>query len=307
MPRILVIGSSNIDLISTLNRLPKPGETLAIDQIQMAFGGKGANAAVAAARLGAEVTMVGCVGEDDFGPMIRRSLEAEGVNCTHLRSVPGGSGMANILLQKETRQNSIMIAAGANAAVTLPDDPGLFRAGDTLLLQLEIPMPTVLAAARQAKAAGMTVILDPAPAPDQISDELLALCDFLTPNETELATLTGLPTESPEQIVAAAKVLLQRGVSHVVTTRGGEGATLLNAGHYEHFAPYRITPIDTTAAGDTFTAALGVFLAEGDALNTAIEGAIIAGALACTKLGAQPSLPYRQAVQTIREALSGAI
>jgi ribokinase len=289
---VLVIGSINMDVVTPIEHLPKPGETIMAGDVQLIPGGKGANAAVAAARLGANVRMVGAVGGDAFGKTLKNNLRLEQIDCGLVVELPGqASGTAVILLDSGAGQNSIMVSSAANAHVTPPLDAALYEWGDVLMLQLEIPILTNIRAAQLASKSGVTVILDPAPALADLPDELFAACDIFLPNETELATLTGMPVQTIPQIAEAADRLLSRGGKHIIVTLGSRGAYWITNGHSQHFPTKTVTVVDTTAAGDSFAGALAAAMASGRDLAQSIPFALAAGSLACTRLGAQPSIP----------------
>ena len=299
-PRLIVVGSSNTDMIVRAERLPLPGETVLGGDLSIAAGGKGANQAVAAARLGAQVTFVARVGQDMFGQQALDNFRREGVDVQYLVADPEAPSGVALIVVGPGGQNIIAVAPGANGRLTPADvaaaQPALAQAR-VMLLQLEIPLPTVLAAAEAGRAAGLTVILNPAPA-QPLPDELLAVVDLLTPNESEAALLSGSPT--PE---AAAAALLQRGVGGVIITLGEAGA-LVAAGAA---APRRIPgfpsqAIDTTAAGDAFNGGLATALARDQGIAAAVRYAHAVAALSVTRLGAQPSLPKAGEVeQFLRE------
>ncbi len=286
---IIVIGSSNTDLIVRAVNLPAAGETVLGGDLTTAPGGKGANQAVAAARLGAPVTFVARLGQDMFGQQAAAGLAAEGLDLTYLlRDEAAPSGVALIVVDA-AGQNLIAVAPGANGRLTPADvaaaQPAL-AAARVMLLQLEIPLATVLAAARAGRAAGLIVILNPAPA-QPLPPELYPLLDYLTPNEHEAAALTGQADPA-----AAAQVLLQWGVRAVVITLGAEGALVATGpGAGERVPGFSVTAVDTTAAGDAFNGGLAVALAQGAALPTAVRYAHAVAALSVTRPGAQPSLP----------------
>jgi ribokinase len=304
MSHVLVIGSANMDVIAPLQRMPSPGETILIEDVRLVPGGKGANAAVSAARLGADVRFIGCVGDDAFGRTLRNGLIDEGIDCEHLGISTRGSGTAVILLNRADAQNAIMVGPGANHELTLPGDDALFRWADILMLQLETPIGVNIEAVRRARACGLKVILDHAPATSDLPNELLYGVDILSPNENELATLAGRPVSGIEDAIAAADVLYERGVNELVVKLGDKGALRYTGTGHEHFQSTPVKPVDTTAAGDAFTGALAVSIADGDSMPDAIRLACLAGALACTKLGAQPSLPTRAQVQAYAAELS---
>jgi ribokinase len=295
---ILVFGSINMDLVCRVDRLPLPGETLPGSAFFSAPGGKGANQAAACARLGAEVKLIGRVGEDVFGSSLREGLHGCGVDVCHVTVIPGASGVALITVDRNG-ENSIVIVPGANGQVGGPDlevlDPALENA-HTLLLQLEIPMEAVLQAARRAHSRGVRVVLDPAPALP-LPEELYRLVDVLTPNENECAALVGFPVHDLPFAEHAADVLLRRGVRQVVIKLGARGAYLHDGESGEMVPGFPVEALDTTAAGDAFNGALAVALGNGHPLRQAVRFANAAGALSATRQGAQPSMPTRQEVE----------
>lgn len=300
---LVVVGSLNADFVIGVSRYPVPGETIVGQSFAVYPGGKGANQAYAAGRLGARVAMVGQVGNDAQGPWLRQNLAAVGVNVSEVRTDPGvASGIATITIDA-SGQNEIIIVPGANGTLhpdrLLQSGPMLASAG-FLLLQLEVPLPTVEMAARLGKKAGATVILDPAPA-QPLSDELLSVVDYLTPNETELALLTGaVPGElEPAEAACLARQLLLRGVRTVIVKLGARGAVLVE-GEREHFWPaIRVKAVDTTAAGDAFNAAFAAALARGMEELDAGAYAVAAAACSVTRVGAQPSMPTPEEVERL--------
>ncbi|QDU33015.1 Ribokinase [Poriferisphaera corsica] len=297
MSNILVVGSINMDVVASTNRHPKPGETILIDSIEFIPGGKGANAAVAAARLGANVSIVGAVGNDAFAETLRIGLVKNRIDCTHLLTINKSSGTAIITLDTNTAQNAIMVGMGANEDIKLPKSDAIFKNADVLLLQLETPIDINIEAAQRAKACNTLVILDPAPATTQIPFELLNHCDLISPNETELATLTGLPTDTLDQTINACTCLKQMGIQTIIAKMSDKGTYIHASNQSCHIPSYPIKPIDTTAAGDAFTACLATELAQQNKpynLAAAVKHANAAGALACLKFGAQTSLPTQE-------------
>ncbi|MCC6190065.1 MAG: ribokinase [Anaerolineales bacterium] len=299
-PHLVVVGSSNTDLIVRAPQLPRAGETVLGGNLATAAGGKGANQAVAAARLGARVTFVARIGADVFGQQAVVGLERAGLDLRYLVRDPAApSGVALIVVDAQG-QNLIAVAPGANQGLTPADveaaRPALAKA-QVLLLQLETPVETVLAAARAGRAAGLIVILNPAPA-RPLPAELYALLDYVTPNEREAAALTG--QAEPE---AAAGALLARGVGAAVITLGAAGAWLADRwGRRQRVPAFQVRPVDTTAAGDAFNGALGVALARGLPLPEAARYAHAAAALSVTRAGAQPSLPAQAEVEAFLAA-----
>lgn len=293
--RILVVGSINTDLVIRSQRLPQPGETIRGDGFKIVPGGKGSNQAVAAGRLGGAVTMIGRVGDDAFGPVMRGTLEAAGVDTTEVKSLTDtATGVAFILLD-EAGENSIIIAGGANAHLSAADIEAagaLFDAADVLLLQLEIPLDAVAAAISMAKARNVRVVLDAGP-PTPLSLEMLRQVDVLSPNETEAAALLGHEIVTIDDARAASRELLDLGVGSVVFKLGERGCMVVTREYVQRLPAYKVNVVDTTGAGDAFTAALAVILGEGKSLAEASSFASAAGALAVQKFGAQPSMPTR--------------
>jgi len=305
MTDILVIGSINADLVVRAARFPAPGETLQGSDLATIPGGKGANQAVAAARLGASVAMVGRVGNDSFSSTLVDNLKQNRVDVLHImRDDSAATGTAMIIVD-ENGQNSIVLSPGANAKVSPADvesasfsDPstGSGRRSKLLLLQLEIPTETVLHAARLAKQNGVRVLLNPAPA-KEIPDELIALADFILPNETELSLLTGQPVSDVKSAETAARSLVTRGAKVVIVTLGANGALIVDKTHTTHIPSFKVNVVDTTAAGDAFIGGFAVALLNGKSLETAVQYASACGALAVTKFGAQTSLPTKREVE----------
>jgi ribokinase len=289
-----------MDLVARAPRLPHPGETLAGRTFAQVAGGKGGNQAVAAARLGAQVSMLGCVGADANGAQLRAGLEAEGIDCVAVETGREATGVALIIVD-DASQNAIVIVAGSNGEVT-PDTiarhEAVLAAADVVICQLETPLDTVQAALTTARRLGKTVILNPAPATGPLPAEWLPLIDYLIPNELEAATLTGLPVGSPEEAATAAAVLRAAGTRNVLVTLGPRGvqAALEGAAPALYDAP-KVKAVDTTAAGDTFIGGFAAQLAQGASVDAAIRFAQRAAALSVTRAGAQPSIPTRAEVE----------
>jgi ribokinase len=295
-PRICVVGSANIDLTFRAPRFPRPGETLTGQSFQLGFGGKGANQAVMAARLGAAVTMVGKVGRDVFGEGARRALQEQGIDTTYLWADETRTTGAAAIFVDSAARNSIVVAPGANLGLSPPDVQAAAAAiqhADLVLSQLEVPAETALEAFRLAKAAGVRTILNPAPAAPatQLPTELLGQCDWCVPNEPELEQLTGMPIVSLPEIEAAAHALTYLGTRSVIVTLGERGVLLLEAGAARHVPAFAVKAFDTTGAGDAFIGGLAVFLAEGRTMLDALKRANAAAALSVTRPGTQASFP----------------
>ena len=296
-PDILVIGSANMDLVVFADRLPAPGETLLGGAFQSFPGGKGANQAVAAARAGGKVAFLGRIGADIFGARLRQGLQDNGVDTRLLGEVEGASGTA--LIMSGGGNNMIVVAPGANDAVTADAIGDAAFAGIRFALaQLETPLDGVLKAAKLARAAGATFILDPAPA-RALPPELLRLVDWLTPNESEACTLLGLKSlGAPEDMARRLKALGPRGV---VLKLGSEGAMLLGADDAPTLIPaHRVTVADTTAAGVAFNGAFAVALSEGRSAVEAARFAVAAAAVSVTRHGAQPAMASRAEIDAMR-------
>ncbi len=293
---VLVFGSINMDLVARTPRLPSPGETLTGHAFETIPGGKGANQAVAVARLGVPVQMVGRVGNDTFGQTLLAGLQADGVGGDRiLQDSTTHSGIALISVD-DTSENTIIVIPGANGRVDETDVKRLEEVlpqAQVLLLQLEIPLPAVVAAASAAKQSGVTVILDPAPARTDLPAELYPLVDILTPNQVEAAQLVGFPVTDRDSAIAAAKVLQGRGVTTVIVKLGKQGALCLSADGTFDIPSFPVTAVDTVAAGDAFNGGLAAGLAEGQLLPDATTQATAVAALSVTRAGAQPSLPTR--------------
>jgi ribokinase len=297
--KIAVVGSLNMDLVVRAPHMPIPGETVIGSDFRTIPGGKGANQAVAAARLGAEVTMVGRVGDDDFGRAQLRNLGELGIDTTHVMVDPeAATGIALITLDA-SGQNSIVLAPGANMRLTKEDINAAqvtIVQSDVLVLQLESPLEVVTHAIDIAHAEGVKVILNPAPA-RPLPKETLARLDYLIPNESETALLTGIEVTDIHSAKEAAERLREEGVGTVILTLGARGAFLASAKESVHIPGYEVEVVDTTAAGDAFVGGFAVALAQGQNLAEAVRYANASGALAVTRLGAQPSLPTRQEVE----------
>lgn len=302
MAKILVVGSINLDLVIRSPHIPGPGETVLGTDFGTFPGGKGANQAVAAARQGADVTFLGRVGKDEFGKQLLDGLKAEGIAVQHVgidKEAP--SGVAFITLDAHG-ENCIVVAPGANYKLSreiIRQAEIAFTHTDLLLVQLEIPLDTVMAAVGKAKEQGMRVVLNPAPA-QMLPDGLFSRVDVLIPNESECAMLSGHPVGSLNEIQAAAAVLIDKGVGSVVVTLGDRGAYLLERDLPGiHIPAYRVEVVDTTSAGDAFLGAFSVSLSEGNSLVESVKRGCAAGALAATRLGAQPSIPTREEVEQL--------
>ena len=305
MPRVCVIGSANVDYTLAVARLPRPGETVSGGTLMVDMGGKGANQAVAARRLGAEVQLIGCVGDDAAGRDVRARLGAQGLDVNGLVTTQeAATGAALITVDAEGR-NQIAVAPGANHRMTVAmAEPwaGAIHETDVVVCQLETPVPVVAWALGEARRHRVTTVLNPAPA-QKLDDDLLRLVDYLVPNESEAELLTGVAVADPETAREAATRLRERGVGTVIVTLGEQGALVLGADAALHFPAFPVQAVDTTAAGDAFIGAFAVGLAARGTLEQAIPLASAAAALTCTKRGAQSSLPDRAAVEAFLRRL----
>jgi ribokinase len=294
-PKICVVGSSMIDLISKVPRLPKLGETLVGRSFHLGYGGKGANQAVMAAKLGAQVTMVNKVGRDVFGEGTLKNYQEQGIDTTHvIFDESRFSGVAPIFVD-DNAQNFIVIVPGANSGLSPADVQSARQVildSDILICQLEIPMETTLEAFRVAKSGNVRTILNPAPAAP-IPDELLQLADIFAPNETETELLTDMPVDTLTEAEAAARKLLSRGTKTVILTLGARGALLVNQDNVENIPAVKVDAMDPTGAGDAFVGSLAVYLGEGLPLRDAIRRANAVAALSVTRIGTQVSFPKR--------------
>ncbi|MFT3935822.1 MAG: ribokinase [Chitinophagaceae bacterium] len=299
MPAIIVIGSCNTDMVIKTNHFPSPGETIMGGEFFMFSGGKGANQAVAAARMGAAVTLVCKTGDDIFGLRAKQEFIKENIDTSYVKTdVSLASGTALILVDKKG-ENEIVVAPGANNSLDVDDVKAIEKqisANDIVLLQLEIPIETVLYAAKKAHANGAKVILNPAPA-QTLPAEIFPLIYLLTPNETEAALLTGTNVTDENSAVKAATELLQKGVQNVIITLGSKGALFKNKSTQLLIETPKVTAVDTTAAGDVFNGVLSVALSEGKDWEEAIAFACKAAAMSVTRMGAQASMPYRKELE----------
>jgi ribokinase len=280
---VVVVGSANLDLVATLDHLPKPGETIVALGYAEHAGGKGVNQAVACARMGARTAFVGCVGNDDAGMFLRGVLENEGIDTTMLSVVEMPTGRAFINVDGRG-ENVIVVVSGANTQVGVAQKPLVLPTSHVLLMQLEIPLETVAAALNAARKNGSVTVLNPAPY-KSLTGEILSLVDVIVPNETESAACGG------------TQVLLDSGVKTVVTTLGEKGAQIATGSTSSDVVPYKVVAIDTVGAGDAFIGALSAELARGLTIADAAAVGAVAGALATTVHGAVPSLPTRDAVR----------
>ncbi len=295
---LVVLGSINADHILNLDSFPTPGETVTGNQYQVAFGGKGANQAVAAGRSGANIAFIACTGDDDTGERVRKQLESDNINIAPVSVVAGESTGVALIFVNAQGENVIGIHAGANAALTterVEEQRGLIASAEALLMQLESPVESVLAAAKIAHENHTTVVLNPAPA-RLLSDELLALVDIITPNETEAEKLTGIRVENDDDAARAAQALHDKGIGTVIITLGSRGVWASVNGEGRRVPGFKVKAIDTIAAGDTFNGALVTALLEGSTLDNAIRFAHAAAAIAVTRKGAQPSVPWRKEI-----------
>ncbi|MGF6399629.1 ribokinase [Pseudomonas frederiksbergensis] len=300
--KVVVIGSLNMDLVTRAPRLPRGGETLIGESFATVSGGKGANQAVAAARLGAQVSMVGCVGNDAYGEALRGALLAEQIDCQAVSTVEDSSGVALIVVD-DNSQNAIVIVAGANGALTpevIDRFDAVLQAADVIICQLEVPDATVGHALKRGRELGKTVILNPAPASRPLPADWYAAIDYLIPNESEASALSGLPVDSLSTAETAAARLIAMGTGKVIITLGSQGSLFADGKRIEHFPAAKVKAVDTTAAGDTFVGGFAAALAAGKSEADAIRFGQVAAALSVTRAGAQPSIPTLSDVQAFK-------
>ena len=304
MGQVTVVGSFMYDLVATAPRRPKTGETLVGNTFGMFLGGKGANQAIAASRAGAKVKMIGRLGNDLFGNQFLEKFSKEGINTDFvIQDDENGTGVGMPLIDA-SGNNSIVIIPQANMALTVDNinqAESIIAEADVLVMQCEVPMEANQRAAEIAKQNDTLVILNPAPA-QLIPDQILKLVDIIIPNEIETETLTGLPTKTENDVLVAGKNLLSKGVETVILTLGDRGSLLLNEDGEKMIPAFDVSVVDTTAAGDSFCGVLAASLANGKSINLSVEIANAAGALAVTKLGAEPSLPQRDAIDDLLQS-----
>lgn len=295
--KILVIGSTNTDMTAFCSKMPAPGETVLGNDFVMGPGGKGANQAVAAKRLGGDVKFICKVGDDIFGENTKRHFSDEGLDTSGVMISKKPSGVALITVDKSA-ENCIVVASGANNDYT-PEDirtcKEAIEACDILLMQLEIPVPAVVEAARIAHEAGKTVVLNPAPALD-LPEEIFKYISLFIPNENELEKYSGLPVSDEASAAQAAGALMSRGVGNIIVTMGSKGSLICREDQASFVAARKVEAVDTTGAGDCYCGALCVALAEGETLEVAAEFATKASALAVQRPGAQNAMPYRKEI-----------
>lgn len=300
--KILIIGSLNVDMVIEMKHMPVVGETVLGTKLTYIPGGKGANQACAAAKLGGDVKMLGCIGQDEFGDIQKNNLSGCGVDTKDFkRSETSGTGTASIYVD-ECGNNSIVVVAGANRECDvsyLREYDEVIRGCDYVILQMEIPYEAIFYAIKRAKELGKTIILNPAPAPEELPDEIMGSIDYITPNETELMKICKMDGDTVEDYTEGARLLLKKGVKNVLVTLGERGALLVNEKVAGIFPTRKVASVDTTAAGDCFNGAFAVALAEGKGEKEAVVFANAASSIAVTRNGAQTSIPHRQETDEI--------
>lgn len=301
MKNICVIGSLNMDLVVNVDAMPKPGQTIIGSNFKEVPGGKGANQAVAMARLNGNVSMIGKVGEDGFGQTLISSLKNDKVDTTYIQTAKGSTGVALITVDKNA-QNSIVVSPGANFEVKEEDIDNNIKAienSEIVVLQLETPLNTIKYALNKAKELNKYTILNPAPAV-KLDDEIIKNVDLLTPNETELEIISGVSIETEEDIQKAAQIMIEKGVKELIVTLGSKGSLYINKEKSMFKKAYKVEAVDTTAAGDSYTGALAVALSQDKGIEDAMDFASKVGALSVLKEGAQSSLPTLEDVKNFR-------
>ncbi len=307
-PGVLVIGSINMDLVVRSDHMPQPGETVMGSEFATIPGGKGANQAVAAARIGGSCSMIGRVGDDVFGKRLIENLRLNHVETNHVRITQDCPSGVAVISVDGSGENAITVVSGANAQLSPDDVNALENAiakAKTIVLQLEVPMPTVCRAAQLAKQHDVPIVLDPAPAPPEgLPNELMEV-DIITPNQTEAQLITGEPVRNAADAKMVGAELVRMGATHAVIKMGGEGAMIVSLeGDMHHVPAFPVSVVDTTAAGDAFTAAMAVGYAQGLSMQKAVTMGCAAGALAASGFGAQTSIPNRSAVEQLLRSRS---
>lgn len=302
--KLVVLGSINADHILNIDQFPRPGETVIGKQYSVAFGGKGANQAVAAGRSGADIAFIACVGNDDIGERVREQLASDNIDTQPVEAIDGTTTGVALIFVNGDGENVIGINAGANASVT-PDYLDRYQQqvidASALLMQLESPLETVIAAARLARQHQTEVILNPAPA-CELPDELLSLLTMITPNETEAEKLTGIQVKDDESAACASAALHKKGIETVIITLGSRGVWLSQKNAGKLVPGFKVKAVDTIAAGDTFNGALLTALLEGKDMDSAVRFAHAAAAIAVTRAGAQPSVPWRHEIDAFLQS-----
>ena len=307
--RLVVLGSLNADHVVQVAKFPRPGETVVGHGYKMGPGGKGSNQALAAVRAGADTAFVACVGDDDFGRRMIASFKAEGIDTRAMMPVVGSSTGVALIFVAQSGENSIAIAAEANGHLTpqrVEPHLDLIKQAGMLLMQLECPLRTVEMAARIASRAGVRVVLNPAPA-RPLPDSLLSCVQLITPNQTETELLTGVAVQSPDQAARASAILHEKGIETVVITLGEQGAYVSRQNQGVLIPGFKVEPVDTTAAGDTFNGALAAGLLEGRDLHDAVRFAHACAAISITGLGSQTSIPTREQAIALLNKKAGRI
>lgn len=300
MKKLCVIGSLNMDLVTKVENFPKPGETIVGESFKTFPGGKGANQAVALGRLGAEVFMIGKVGDDIYGTEYLEVLKNNNVNQAGIQIEKGISSGVAVIQVSDKGENNIVVIPGANGKVDIKyieSKWNILDEADIFLFQLEIPMATVIDTIKKLKAKGKTIILDPAPA-IKLPEEIFKYIDYITPNETEIEALTGKSVEDEKDLKEAAQILIDKGVKNVIAKLGSKGAAVIHKVEYKKIPGFKVNPVDTTAAGDSFNAGFAFALAEGKELEECVRFGNAVGAISTTALGAQEAMPSYESVMS---------